>query len=156
MVKSKESIIIGSIELKSLGAKYREYTRKTIDERTGKFYTSNVLTLKSNPEFLSISNELYKTGKKEITLEYLKNFSELSLAVLFMDDGSKTNHSIRVYTNSFSTESLNNFIKFTKDRWDMSFNIDKLNQLYLPVKYYSLFKWLIKDYIHPSMEYKLH
>jgi hypothetical protein len=40
-----------------------------------------------NPAFLPIYNELYKNRHKEITLEFLQNFTIKSLAYLYMDDG---------------------------------------------------------------------
>jgi len=143
-------------ELRSLNATFRIAKRKTIDPRTNIYYESSILRLPSNPFYMDYYNMLYSTGAKQLIPEYFKDFSELSLAVFYMDDGSKTNHSLRICKYSFTEESLFTFITFTKNKWNMDFNIDKKRQLYLPAKYYSLFQYLVLPHIHETMKYKLH
>lgn len=142
-------------KLKNIGAVYKEYTRKVVDKRTGVFYKSAIVRTNGNPEYLYIYKNLYKNKIKYISEEILKDFSELSLAVLYMDDGTKTKHGVRIYLNGFDKKSIEIFNSFCKNKWNIQFNIHKDNVIYLPNKYLNTFNSLITKYIHPSMKYKL-
>lgn len=154
-IKQKEYAFWKFKILESLDAKYKEYIRVTPDRRNGKFYEASRVSIGSLVEFLPIYKNLYIGKKKRITKEFLENFSELSLAIMFMDDGNKLGNSIKISTCCFSEEDLEIFINFCKTKWDIIFNLHTENKLYLPVKYYSKFKSLIINYIHPTMLYKL-
>ena len=73
-----------------------------------------------------------------------------------MDDGTKTNSSYRLATNSFTKNSLDVFIKFCQDKFKITFTIHNENKLYLPFKYRKKFEEIIKPYVHPTLMYKLH
>ena len=142
-------------ELESLGAKFSISKRQTIDKRTGLYYESAVCRLAANPVFLPIYNKLYKNGRKTITSEYLEHFDELSLAVMFMDDGYKIGRTVGIATNCFTVEELLilNNIFYTK--FGIKFNITKSKTLYLPTIQYPAFEELILPYMHNTMIYKL-
>lgn len=142
-------------ELLSLESKFKTYKRKTIDLRTNIFYESNLCRTPANPEFLQLYHNLYHNNKKVITEEFLKNFNELSLAVLYMDDGSRNANIIKIYTNCFSNKDLEIFTKFLKDKFSLEFKIYKDHSLCLPAKQYQVFEDIVKPYIHKSMLYKL-
>lgn len=155
-IKQKEYCLWKYDKLLSCGVKYSEHIRNKVHPKTGNIYKDCTIRIGNRTNFKKLYNNLYKNGKKVITEEFLKNFSELSLAVMYMDDGSKTKHSITIATNCFSIEDLQLFIKFCEDKWGISFNIHKYNKIYLPVKYYKTFIKLVKSYMPESMLYKIH
>lgn len=142
-------------ELESLGSKFSTSKRNTVDKRTGIYYESAICRLPANPAFLPLYNSLYKDGRKTITTEFLKNFDELSLAVMFMDDGYKVGRTIGIATNCFSIEECSIFRDTMLDKYGIAFNITKNNTLYLPIVYYPLFEELVLPYMQESMKYKL-
>lgn len=147
--------------LKSLGAKFYTYTRKTPSKKTGKIYESNITITNCNPNITYFYNMLYSTGKKKITDEILNNFTEFSLAILYMDDGSKTtndeNSSYTIASCGFDKESLIKFQKFLYNKFHIETTITLDNRIYIKVNSRNLFEYLITPYIKqvPCMLYKL-
>lgn len=142
-------------ELESLGSKFSISKRRAVDERTGICYESAICRLPANPEFLYLYNNLYTNGRKTITKEFLQYFDELSLAVMFMDDGYKLGKSIGIATNCFSIEELSIFNDFVSKKFGIVFNITKSNTLYLPTIQYPIFEELVLPYMQKDMLYKL-
>lgn len=142
-------------ELESLGAKFSISKRKIIDKRTGLYYESIICRLPANPVFLPIYNKLYKNGRKTITTEYLEYFDELSLAVMFMDDGSCNKSSINIATNCFTEEELLLLLKFFKERFNLTFHINSNHSIYLLKRDFERFKSLVLPYIRQELLYKL-
>jgi len=90
------------------------------------FYT------KANSDVEECINKFYKNSKKEINRDILDNFSELSLAVWMMDDGTTWfSHKSKVKTgwditpeisfctDSFSKKSCENIVEWFKEKWDI-------------------------------------
>lgn len=142
-------------ELESLGSKFSISKRKTIDKRTGLYYESAICRLSANPIFLPLYNNLYKDGRKTITIEFLKDFDELSLAVMFMDDGSCNKSSINIATNCFTEEELLLLLEFFKNRFNLTFHINSNHSIYLLKKDFEHFKELVLPYIRQELLYKL-
>lgn len=142
-------------ELKSLNANFSIYKRKTIDKRNGKLYESAICRIPANSEFLPLYENLYINGTKQITKKFLENFDELSLAVMFMDDGCKHHNSISIATNCFSEENLILFTKFLKKKFNLEFHICSDHSIYLLTKDFECFKELVLPYMHSSLLYKL-
>ena len=113
------------------------------------------MRLNANPAFNELFNNLYYPEKR-ITKEFLKNYSELSLAVHFMDDGCKLKSGYSIATNCFSNEDLKLFIDFLKSKFNLDCSLHKNNILYIGAKSKDNFTNLIKPYIIDSMLYKLH
>lgn len=144
-------------ELKSLNVKYKEQQRKTIDERTGIYYSSCVIKSPCNPAFIPLYENFYINNKKRITTEILSKFTSLSLAIMYMDDGCyyKATQSVSIATHCFLKEDVELFVAFCKEKWELPFTIHKTNGIYLPKKYFSKFKQIIQPYMHSSMLYKI-
>lgn len=142
-------------ELKSLGSKFAIRQRKTVDSRTGIYYKSAVCTLPANPNLLPIYNNLYINGVKTITEEFLKGFNELSLAVMFMDDGYKIGKTVGISTCCFSKKELSIFNDYISKKFGIVFNIDGNNYLYLPTNQYTKFKSIVLPYMQKELLYKL-
>lgn len=142
-------------ELKSLGSKFAIRQRKTVDSRTGIYYKSAVCTLSSNPNLLPIYNNLYINGVKTITEEFLKGFNDLSLAVMFMDDGYKIGKTVGISTCCFSEKELSIFNDYVSKEFGIVFNIVGNNYLYLPTNQYTKFESIILPYMQKELLYKL-
>lgn len=142
-------------KLESLNAKFKDsIIRKTPDKRTGKLYKSCKVFIGNNPEFTFIYNMFYKNNKKVISKEIYSYFNELSLAVMFMDDGYKHSHSIGISTDCFTVDELNDFIDFIFNKYKIRFTIHGRNKLYLPARFLTKFKEIVLPFIHPTMMYK--
>lgn len=142
-------------ELKSLNARFSTHKRTKPDKRNNICYEDALVTTTTNPFFNKFHELLYSNGKKHIVKEFLQYFDELSLAVMFMDDGCKIKKTINIATNCFSIEELIVFKNFCKKKFGLDFTIDKRNMLYLPTKYIDHFKELVIPHMHPSLMYKL-
>lgn len=131
------------------------YTRNVIDKRTNKYYTSYSVRAAANPAFEYYYCAFYKNNKKVIPFELLNDFSEKSLAILFMDDGSKTKSGYEISTNCFTVEEVNKFRNFLFCKFGIETSILKTHAIYIRKQSKELFKSLIKKYVIPSMMYKL-
>ncbi len=153
--KQMEYAIWKHKELENLCSECKKRKRKTTDPRNGKFYISYSARIKSNPQLNKYYPLFYKNGIKYISDEILDLFTPLSLAVLFMDDGYMSKHSYCLSTNCFDYISLEK-LKNKLFSWGIYSTIRKNKTIYICVKSKNLFENLIKEYIIPSMYYKLH
>lgn len=140
----------------NLGAKCKYHKRNKEDKRTHIFYEDYTMYVPANPEFIVYYNAFYKNNKKVIPIQLLDQFTEISLAFMFMDDGTKTNNSYKIATNCFSKKEIEIFSKFLYDKFNIETTIHKDNGLYIKVNSKKLFEYLISPYIIDSMKYKLH
>ena len=123
-----------------------------------KKYISFAFTVPANPCFRYLRDIFYRKGKKKIIPETLKNYSLISLAYHFMDDGylrirPPRNPSAEIATLGFEIEGLkllsrkikslgiNNYIR----RYRICFNTKETEKLSI----------LIAPYIPKCMNYKL-
>lgn len=143
-------------KLQSLKSSIRKYSR--IDKRTGKKYITYSITTSSNPYFLSMYNQLYSTGKKEICLDFLRNFTIKSLAYLYMDDGYADQNTAYICTDNFSDESKRILVEYMEKKFGLHFSIvnhGKYYRLRLSQYDFPRFKELIEPYMIESLKYKL-
>jgi len=110
----------------------------------------------------------YRNGKKEVDDHILEKVDEFGLAIWYMDDGSyiKRDRRSRLYTNGFSYNENIIMKGWFESKWNISPKIysDKKPKQY-PGKIWFFLQFnaketqklfsLIKDYIHPSMKYKI-
>lgn len=130
--------------------------KPTPDSRTGKVYPAYIFGTKSHPNFTEIYNHLYPEGKKIVSPELLEWFDAQSLAVLFMDDGHKAPYNYSIATCAFTDEDLQVLIDFFHKKFGFLCSVHNGNTLYVPAKYRDLFTKLVKPFILPSMQYKVH
>ena len=105
-------------------------------------------------EILDLCDILYVDNKKTVTLDYLNRLDELGLAVWFMDDGSYGTLS----THSFTKEENELISKWFKDRWDIKTTVKQYKNrdlYYIQINSMAKFASIIKEYIHPTMIYKI-
>lgn len=91
--------------------------------------------------------------------------SPISLAFWFMDDGSKTDYGYALHTESFSLSDCQYLQALLEEKFNLKVSIwsdtrpkvDKIYyKLYINAESVSIFTNLIKPYIIPCMQYKLH
>lgn len=127
------------------------------DKRTDKIYKTCWFTLCTHPFLTLIYDKLYQNKKKIISKELLEEyFSDLSLALLYQDDGNKTrDNSYEISLCDFDRNSLETFINFMKLKYDIDCTIRANHKIYIRRNSCSKFIDIIKPYMHSSMLYKL-
>lgn len=140
----------------NIGGKCFYRIKKTPDYRNNKCYESYDVEIPANPALIPFYEGFYLKGKKYIPFNLFDNFSEISLAFLFMDDGYKTSCSYSIATNCFNLEELEEFRIFLKRKFNLETSIFKNNVLYIRAKSRDIFTALVSPYVIPCMRYKLH
>ena len=144
-----------SEQLKLYNTKFNSNISR-FDKRTNKTYFSCTFYTRGNNEFFkNLRKNIYQESK-QITDELLKLYTARSLAIHYMDDGYKRSSSYCICTESFDKKSLEKYIEYCKNNFNIIFKIDNRNRLYLPFIFKKQFEKLIKPYIHSTLKYKLH
>jgi DNA-binding CsgD family transcriptional regulator len=143
------------IELFSPNIKFLEYKIEKIDKRTNNTYTCLQAYSNRYEDIVSLRNVFYPENIKVISEDILSNFNEISLAYLFMDDGSYNKSGATIALCNFSNENLMMFKDFLLKKWDIEITIHKTKCIYIKANSRKIFINLIKPYIIPSMLYKL-
>lgn len=140
---------------KSLGAYCKYHIRNIPDKRNGNYYEDYTMYIPANPELLDWYKLTYRP-KKVIPFELFNYFTEVSLAFMYMDDGSKSKDSYSIATNSFTEEDIFRFRVFLMDKFKLETSMFKNHVIYIKKASADSFTSLIKPYIIPCMQYKLH
>lgn len=109
---------------------------------------------KNHPFIKKFKENYYSNNRKDISK--LKEISPFSLAIWFMDDGSKCKSSYQIYSNSFTKLELDHLIYILKKDYNLDFTYDKNNVLYLRKNCIELFNSIISPYLLKMFYYKLH
>ncbi len=113
-------------------------------------------TTQSLPIFTELYNRFY-VNKRKIVPAGLQ-LDPLTLAVWFMDDGSKSRSSFYLNTQQFSLEDQQELLKILKEQFGLNANIN-MDKIYYRIRITTestkRFKGIIKPYVAPSMLYKL-
>ena len=115
-----------------------------------RFYT------RCHSEITDLFRYFYKDGKKIIPNDL--NINSFSLAVWYMDDGSKSGGSIYLNTHQFSIEDQNILHKLLLNKFAISSNLNKdkeYKRIRILTKDAKKFCNLICQFVPKSMEYKL-
>lgn len=129
-----------------------------IDKRTGRMIDRFICNSRCCEELKELRKIFYPEGKKIIPLEYLKeNFDEVSLAYLYMDDGSSYKYNTIISLQAFTKEDLEAFIDLLKRKFDLDFTIQKKLSIRIKQKDVKKFKNLIRPEVEKikCMTYKL-
>ncbi|MCD4666509.1 hypothetical protein K8R47_01715 [archaeon] len=112
-------------------------------------------------------NLFYKNGKKEISKNILNKIDEFGLSIWYMDDGcyNRRGKSCNIHTNGFSYEENLIIKKWFETRWKIYPKITGIKKVDYPGKVWYFLRFnvndtkkiieIVKDYIHPSMRYKI-
>lgn len=143
------------VELFSPNVKFFEYKREKIDKRTNNIYSYLQAYSNRYEDIVNLRKIFYPKNKKVISEEILKEFNEISLAYLFMDDGSYHSSGGTIALCNFSDDDLKLFQFFLLKKWDIEVTIQKNKCTYVKANSRKIFINLIKPYIIPSMMYKI-
>lgn len=110
-----------------------------------------------HPLFTNIRVKYYDaSGHKRVLREFVEDIDVLGLAIWYMDDGYVTKNSCILSTCSFTLEEQSILATILLEKFGLHFNVGKHdNSMYLQAKDFPRFIEQIKDYIIPSMTYKL-
>lgn len=155
--KQKEYCKYISDELNSLGSTLRYSKRKKVDIRTNKMYESYICALPANPALNKLYEMFYVNGVKVIPNDnfFYTNFTERSLAFLYMDDGNKMHKGYAIATMCFTEEQILEFRKFLFNKFNLETSMFSDHRIYIKAKSAEHFKNLITPYMHETMMYKL-
>ena len=114
----------------------------------------------SHKEFNYYANKFYVDKKKQLPNDIIDYINPLSLAIWFMDDGTKgPSNGYTLNTQSFSYKE-NEYLKLILEKkFSLLVSIHKDKKwwrLYISPKSRLIFQNLINQYIIPSMRYKLY
>jgi len=139
----------------SLGAYAKYHKRSKPDKRNGKYYEDYTMFIPANPMLLDWYNAFYPKGKKVIPFNLFQYFTEVSLAFMFMDDGSKASSGGLLSTNCFEVDEIKQFQKFLLQKFNIETTLLKNHALYIKAKSYHLMKSQIEPYMCECMKYKI-
>lgn len=154
-IKQKEYCEYKTSIFENLNAKCIYHKRNMPDKRNGKLYEDYTMSIPSNPEFIVWYNYFYQNRKKRIPFELFEYFTDVSLAFMYMDDGSKNGKSYSIATNCFTKEDLEKFKDFLYNKFGIQTSIHKNHTLYIKKSSVDLFTKTISPYICNCMLYKL-
>lgn len=130
-VQQEEYFLWKVKELSNLVSSWKKYEDGNKLSKSGyKFHCTG----KNMKCLLEIRNIFYIDNIKILPIDFLrKNFTELSLYCMYMDDGSydKSSNSFIINTQCFSKENLYEFVNILKDKFNLNFNIKSDHCLYL-------------------------
>ncbi len=138
-------------------------TKPQIKKQTfnGKAYEKYWFNTLSHSSFRFYAHQFYPQDKKVIPKLIHKWLTPLSLAIWFMDDGSikSKNHRARILnTQCFSVKEIRRLILILQTKFDLSCKLRKQKegyQIMILAESANKFYNLIKEFIIPSMDYKL-
>lgn len=137
---------------------------RKVNKKNGMIYHSYPLKTICHPVFIDFYNGFYVDSKKTLNIDFIKQyFTELSLSVWIMDDGTiSKNRNIMICSNSFSKQENEELSKLLNEKFGISSKV-LLNSHTKSLTYYLSFNKensckiteLTKNIIIPSMRYKL-
>lgn len=134
---------------------FLEYRIEKLDKRTNNIYTSLQAYSNKYEDIVELRNKFYPEGVKVITEEILKDFNEISLAYLFMDDGNYEKYGAKIALCNFTNNEIKIFQTFLHKKWNIVTSKHKDNSIYIKAISRKKFIELVFPYIIPSMMYKI-
>jgi len=143
---------------------------KTKRELNGKIFYGYHLGTRQHPMLTKLRKRMYYNGRKVLDEYIVKKLNPLSLAILFMDNGTHgfnpNGKDVTFYLSTEAYDYANQLLlkKSLKLKFDLDWNINKAGKtklgnykyrLRLRNKHNDRFVEIIKPYIVPCMRYKL-
>ena len=154
-IKQKEYCEYKTKIFEDLGAHCKYNKRHIADKRNNKLYEDYTMFIPANPNLKSWYNSFYNNKIKCIPFNLFEYFTEVSLAFMYMDDGSKIGNTYQIATNCFTKDEITKFRIFLLEKFNLETSMFKSHVLYIKQCSANHFTELIKPYIIPSMQYKL-
>lgn len=135
-----------------IGEFYSEY----LDERTNNTYKKLNLYSVATPSLNKLYELFYVNKVKRVLRETLDMLDPLGLAIWYMDDGYiNANGACSLSTNCFTEEEKDLTIDYFKSKYSITCTKHSSGILYMTVKSSVIFINLIKNFIHPTLYYKV-
>lgn len=127
------------------------------DKRTRKTYYKISTYIKSCLALKNLYDAFYKNREKQIYNKQfiLDNFTDLSLAIWYGDDGYFIGNAYHFSTNCFNKESLDFFQKLLLDRYNLKTTIFKNNVMRISSTDNDKLRPILLKYLPKSMRYKI-
>ena len=142
------------------------------NKKQNKIYTTYYYYSNYTQYLTKLRHKFYPNGIKQVSYDILNKLTPLGLAIWWMDDGSlviyerKDRNAVNRYatlaTCSFSKEEHEIIKNYFINTWDIKPKIVKRNQkgkiyyiIMFPMIEFIKFRNIIKDFIIPSMNYKI-
>ena len=152
--KQKDYVIWKCELLKELGTKTRIMSRMRWNVLREEIHIYS----RSLPELTILRKAWYPEGIKKINDNILDEFTEISLAMLIQDDGSRVGRGMMLCTESFTYEEIKKLSNILIDKWDLKNTItkcrDRYSRIYIKTKSVDLLLPIVEKWIHPTMRYK--
>jgi recombination protein RecA len=136
---------------------YSIYERSRLDIRTNNIYHSIIIYSKKD-DYKKYRELFYPFGIKEVSNQILNMLTPLAIAVWFMDDGNLyyngNNCHLTLSVNGFNEESVENIIKYFKDKYNINFKKSQSAIRLTSVKEVKKFELHFANLYHESMNYK--
>lgn len=119
-----------------------------------------VINIKASPYNKLIYDLIYVDGKKAITKKSLEYFNDMTLAMLYFDDGSyiKSSNTYRIAMGNMEVQYIELFQNWLKDKYNINttrYNTYGYYSIYIRRDSHNNLENVLKQYLVPSMEYKI-
>lgn len=129
--------------------------------KNGTIYSAIGFSTKTHQAFNPVHDYFYNHKNKIIPYNLQQIICPLAIAIWFQDDGSKTNNAVRIATNAFNRHQLHYLSDILYWKFGIPTKHHKTGKktpnqrvIFIPTIFVEQFKYLIKPYIHPTMQYK--
>ena len=156
-LEQKDYLLHKVKKLEPIKSSYLKEVQNT-DKRSGKIYEKITYTSLSYKELKDLRNIFYKGKVKGLPIEYLKqNFTAISLAYMYMDDGNYSKYTTTIATCSFKKDELEDFCIILKDKFNIIATVQGNNSIRIKQESIDLFFQIISPYIKEisCMSYKV-
>jgi recombination protein RecA len=134
-----------------------------ISKCKGKEYKKVRVFTKTHPLYTHLWKRFYHNGRKTIDSFLMNQLTPLGLAIWYMDDGNLNNHenflTPKLETNCFNVAEHMIMTKVLADKFHLEFRANHLNAKYLYLRLRrrdrEKFFDIIREFIHPTMAYKI-
>ena len=152
-LKQKEYFLYKYNILKSLGFQEPKIEKEIHSKNKQEYYCIKTQSL-TNPLFTGLYNIWYKNEKKIIPKNHLKDITDLSIAIIYFDDGYYDS-TFYIAMCNFDIESINNFRELLFNKYKIETTIQKNNILYIRTNSKIKFFNIINRYATSDVLYKL-
>lgn len=134
---------------------YPPTERKWIDPRTNKEYHEIRIQSITHKLFSELYNKWY-SDRKKVMHDDVWELDDLGLAIVYFDDGFKTNHGYEISLDDYTPEDIQKFANLLSEKFGLSCTVPGLNRsVYIKAESAERFRQIISPYLTSDTEYKL-
>ena len=150
--------LVLSLFLRFCTKNYKPYLKKWKDKKTNIIYSSISLTTMQLPCFNELRNLWYFNNIKIVPKNIKMLLNNIALAHWVMGDGSYQNGGLHLSVYSFSKTDIKLLIEALEENFNLQVSVhkhEKGDRLYINKNSMEILRPQIKNYIVPSMLYKI-